>query len=838
MALTGFKKDSHHRLDLSGDKWQLCCENRIIKRWDDSRLSAKVPGCVHLDLMAADLIPDPFYGMNEKDVQWINDEKWIYSRKFTVCDDDIIGGEFSRNQLVFEGLDTFAEIFLDGELFGKTENMFVPHRFDLPPTFKTGEHELSVHFSSPTKAIDDLVKEKGAVPDSFGGNRGWVRKAGYSYGWDWGPILPTSGIFRPLYIQSWGFGRIGWFNHEFSPDGDGGKVLISGSIQSEINSDFRLTANLKRNGENLLVSKNVSCVNGNNSFQLQIEKEEFDLWWPNGYGEAALYDLTLKLSQDEVTIHQISEKIGLRTVEWVQEEDEIGKSFFIRVNGRAIFAKGANWIPTDNFLTRVPPELYRRQFEFSCNANMNMLRVWGGGLYEDPEFYRLANEFGIMIWQDFPYACALYPDDPDFRENAIDEAKKAVAALSRYSSIVLWCGNNEIERDAEEFQHRFGTPYLGKTLWTEQLADVVKEILPNMMYIPSSPIGGDIPNAPEEGDCHIWSVWSGWDDYPEYLKIKSRFISEFGFQAPANYSTLCDALDSDDRNIQSEAFEWHNKQIEGPEKIIRFLSAHHKIPTSFERFVLLSQDVQGRALRLAVENWRGNRPETMGTLIWQLNDCWPVTSWSLIDSALRPKASYYQVKRGYKEKTIALLGDSEVVKLKAINDSDSEWSSEIYLKTMNLQGETVKSDLVPLTIEADSAAIILEIEVKEWINNIDNEFLVADIQEENHLNNRTSSVFDDTSHMRSVWLPRRMKHMNLPDPEITVERIILDNVPGVRIISDGVAFGVRIEDNSDPDLMLADNLFDLLPGDVLLVATVNSQTGKPAEIKQPVYSRI
>ncbi len=838
MVLTSYKNDSHYKLDLAGEDWQLCCENRTIHRLRDSRIKGKVPGCVHLDLMEADIIPDPFFGMNEKDVQWINDEKWIYTKKFTVSDKDLVGGEFSRNQLVFEGLDTFAEIFLDGELLGKTENMFIPHRFDLPPTFKTGEHTLVVHFSSPMKAIDDLVKEKGSVPDSFGGNRGWVRKAGYSYGWDWGPILPTSGIFRPVYIQSWDSARIGWFNHEYIPTGDSGHVLIKGSIQSEENSDLTLSAILKRNGSEILLENKISCTKGQNSFQIVIEKENFDLWWPNGYGEAALYDLTLELNHDEVMIHQISEKIGLRTVEWVQEEDEIGKSFFIRVNGRAIFAKGANWIPTDNFLTRVTPELYRRQFEFSCKSNMNMLRVWGGGLYEDPEFYRLANEFGIMVWQDFPYACALYPDDPDFRENAVDEAKKAVAALSRYSSIVLWCGNNEIERDAEEFQHRFGTPYLGKTLWTEQLADVVKEILPNMTYIPSSPIGGDIPNAPEEGDCHIWTVWSGWNDYPEYLKIKSRFISEFGFQAPANFSTMCDALDSEDRNLQSETFEWHNKQIEGPEKIIRFLAAHHKIPTSFERFTLLSQDVQGRALRLAVENWRAHRPETMGTLIWQLNDCWPVTSWSLIDSALRPKASYYQVKRGYAERTIALLGDSEIVKLMAINDGDSDWSSEIYLKTVNLQGETVKSELIPIKVTSDSTTNILDINVKEWIADIDNEFLIAEIQEKNHLNISTSSVFADPSFIRSVWLPRRMKHLNFSDPEITVERIILNNVPGVRIISDGVAFGVRIEDKSDPDLMLEDNLFDLLPGDVILVATVNAQTGRPAEIKQPVYSRI
>ncbi len=808
MPFTSFEFDSHPKIQIKDD-WRVSyvsgpAPENIREKLSD--LPATVPGCIHLDLLHEGLIPDPFFGQNEKIVAWVADCDWKYSTSI-VLDESFneTGSEIIR-QLVFEGLDTFAEIYIDGGKLGETDNMFISHRLELPDSIKAGEHKLEVLFRSPVKEVDRLVEEGGRVPDSFGGDRGWARKAQYSYGWDWGPILPTSGIWRDVYIQSWNKGRISWFSYGFERDGNKGILSVRIALKSLVTEPLELNLALEHDGEQINHHVHIDNINGNGETIIDTEVviDKPKLWWPAGHGDQVLYDLSISLISNKKELHRFREKIGLRTVEWIQEKDEWGKSYFLRLNGRDIFCKGANWIPSDSFIPRITPGVYTRHLELARDSHMNMLRIWGGGLYEDRHFYSEADRFGIMIWQDFPYACAFYPDDKDFRENVRIETLSAVAQIARHPSIVYWCGNNEIERDAEVFQERFGVSYLGKTIWTKLIPEAVHEIDPHACYIYSSPAGGDIPNSPEEGDRHVWNVWSGWRPENLYLEEEGRFISEFGFQAPANLPTLSEALPLESRFPQSADLEWHNKQIDGPERIWRFLVENHRVTDDFARFIQLSQDVQGRALRLAVEHWQSRRPRTMGTLIWQLNDCWPVVSWSLLDWKLRPKASYYQVKRGYRSRNITLLENSEKVDLYLINDEQKKWSGSVLLRTFDFEGNIVKSGNLTFEINPESSCKVFEAAFEEWIKDRYDNFLVAEIQDEND---------EFTLPVRSFWFAEKFKHLNLRKPNVAIVPGRKDDRDVYKITTDLPAFGVWLSDTSNPNFAFIDNSLDLLPGD-------------------------
>lgn len=842
MTLTSFLHDSHPALSLGGD-WTLVSHSAHGGGRDIS-VPARVPGCVHLDLMAAGVIPDPFFGRNEEEVQWVARRDWRYERRFTLESAFPASGEGVRRQLVCEGLDTFAGLELDGEPLGRAENMFVPHRFDLPPSLGPGEHELAVTFRSPVNVVDALVAEKGPVPDTSGWSRGWARKAGYSYGWDWGPVLPTSGIFRPICLQTWRDARIAWFYPRFEMGREMGRLTLRVVVEVAAAGEYRLEAALSRGGSVVRTAGGFTAQGGASEVELILDLSDPALWWPRGVGEPALYDLDLALSRDGKPVHRIGERIGLRTVEWVQEKDRWGRSFFVRINGRDVFAKGANWIPADSFLPRVAPEIHRRQLALAAEAEMNMIRVWGGGVYEDPAFYREADRLGLMVWQDFPYACALYPDDGEFRANALREAESALARLCRHPSIVLWCGNNEIERDAEKLRRAFKTPFLGRSLWHEQLPDLARRIAPDAAYIPSSPIGGETPDDPREGDRHLWRIWSGWRDYPVYLEEEGRFFSEFGFQAPANPATWREALAPEDRHPQSLAFERHNKQIEGAERIFRFLAAHHRVPAEFERFVRLSQDVQGRALGLAVDHWRRRRPRTMGVLIWQLNDCWPVTSWSLFDYRMRPKAAWYHVRRGFRPRNIALLPSAKGLEVHLLNDEANPWRAEVRLRAFDTGGGVGEEMKLPAEVPPESVLRLAEIDPEAWLPDPERWFIVADIT--GAAENLTGAGAGDDSRLRreagysprAFWFGVPFKHLRIEEADVTVEPEERDGAPGVLLRTDRPAFGVWLEDEENPDLMFLDNALDLLAGEERWVATVAVPTGEPMAAGRPRAHRI
>ena len=633
-------------LDLNGS-WQfraidaygtLPGRARKVTRW----MEGTVPGTVHTDLLANRKIPDPFYRMNENDVQWVDSQQWLYRRVFTVPSAFL---EEDALELLARGLDTYADIRVNGATVGHTSDMFVEHRFDVKRLLHAGKNTIEILFDSPSRQSKALEKKGGALHVALEPHRVYVRKAQYSFSWDWGPKLTTSGIWRGIAIEGYSravlrdpFVRVRKITKT--------EAIVEISVDVHRVSAGPLALRLFVAGGDWS-DEHVTAVQGTRGvFTLRIPDPE--LWWPNGYGEQPLYGAIISLLDGSQEIHELSVPFALRTVRLLQEKDREGKSFIMEVNGRKIFCKGADWIPSDSFIPRIADTTYHRLLMLAKDAHMNMIRVWGGGIYEQDIFYELCDRFGLMVWQDFMFACGEYPEEPWFLQQVEEEATKAVKRLRNHPSIVLWCGNNECEwLFCTDHPEKSPDDMNGATIFRDILPGVCSRFDNTRPYWRSSPFGEGFPNSESNGNHHQWSVWSFWKDYPGYEEDRARFVTEFGFQAPAHYETFVPVTTPADRHPQSKVMEHHNKQVEGTERLMRFQAAHFRLGGSLERFIYQGQLVQAEALKCAVEHWRRRKFNTAGALFWQLNDCWPVSSWAVVDSALRPKAAYYYAKKFY-----------------------------------------------------------------------------------------------------------------------------------------------------------------------------------------------
>ncbi|MCB9249428.1 MAG: glycoside hydrolase family 2 protein [Ignavibacteriales bacterium] len=520
--------------------------------------------------------------------------------------------------------------------------MFLRYRYNVSKILKTGKNILKIIFHSPVKYADVQENKYGKLAVALSSNRVYIRKAQYSFGWDWGPIFTTSGIWKDVYLEerpqifiedltfstkSLARNKAAVSVIPFLSDAPKGKYSVIAEINSANQRFVKKFENIKdRNPEISLIIK------------------EPQLWWPNGEGEQNLYQLNVKLIDDKgQLIDEVNKSIGIRKIELVEKENN--KSVFkIKVNGRIVYCKGANWIPADSFLPRVSDEKYLNLLKAAKEANMNIIRVWGGGIYESDKFYEICDELGLLVWQDFMFACAAYPENDEFIKNVKEEIKQNVLRLQHHTSVAIWCGNNENEWIWYQDQKTSYKKMPGYKIYHSVIPAILKAIDSERPYWPSSPFGSDEdPNSFNSGNTHQWSIWSRWIDYEEVKNDKSLFVTEFGFQGPANKNTLENCLPVKNRKVHDSIFEFHNKQVEGPERVIKFLAGHLPISSNWDDFIYLAQLNQGFALKTCLEHWRTNGI-TFGSLIWQLNDCWPVTSWSLIDSELMPKLSYHFVK--------------------------------------------------------------------------------------------------------------------------------------------------------------------------------------------------
>ncbi|MFW5846309.1 MAG: glycoside hydrolase family 2 protein, partial [Planctomycetota bacterium] len=623
-------------------------------------LPARVPGCVHHDLERAGRIPDPYVGEHELLLQWIGETDWLYERDFTVGTELLAADAV---QLCCDGLDTIAEVHINGELVGRTDNMFRPWRWNVQELLRAGSNHIAIRFAAAVPHVQAYEDERRhlqttrCVPHEPAG-RPWIRKEQCNFGWDWGPVLVTCGIWADIRLEPVQAARIDTVH--LRQEHGGGSVLLDCSIELERIVRGALQARIRvQLGGETVAEEQVPLRGKRAAAELQVSDPQ--LWWPNGLGAQPLYTVTVDLLDDAGTgLDQWRRRIGLRTIELVRERDgarrqDPDESFAFRCNGVDFFAKGANWIPADAIIGRLEDERYNRLLSAARDAHMNMIRVWGGGIYERTAFYDRCDELGLLVWQDFMFACSAYPaDDSAFMANVEAEAVAQIRRLRHHACLALWCGNNELEMHIAKRRKERDWPHMPwrwyRELFDKLLPRLVRRHDPDTAYWPCSPHTprGDRDQHNDErcGDTHFWAVWHGRQPFEWYRGTQPRFCSEFGFQAfpePATVATY--ATTADETNITSPVMEHHQRSAIGNSTIVHYLCSWFPMPRGSEELLWLSQIQQGLAIQYAVEHWRRHMHRCRGALYWQLNDCWPVASWASIDYLGRWKALQYLAKR-------------------------------------------------------------------------------------------------------------------------------------------------------------------------------------------------
>jgi len=710
-------------------------------------IPAHVPGTVHTDLLTAGLIADPFVGLGEAALIWAHRADWQYKRELTAAPADT--GE--RVDLVFEGLDTVATVTLGDMLVGRTFNQHRTYRMDAREGLAAAGGSpvtLGVHFRSALDYAESEKQRIGARPGAYEHPLNMVRKMACSFGWDWGPDLQTAGIWKPVRLERWRTARLAGVRPlvEVDPDGTA-RVAVHVDVER---SGLEVTPSSLvvrvRLGD---VHASAMIAGGSTSEIVNVIIPRARLWWPVGYGDQPLYDLDVSLEEDSGPgLGAWHRRIGLRTVELDTSPDPIGTAFTIRVNGQPVFVKGANWIPDDHLLTRLTRDRLARRINQAVGANMNLLRVWGGGIYESEDFYELCDEAGVMVWQDFLLACAAYPEEEPLRSEFEAEAREHVSRLSAHPSLVLWNGGNENLWGFADWgwQEELAGRTWGLDYYTQLFPSVIAELDPTRPYSmgsPSSPGAAPEvthPNDPDNGTHHQWEVWNRVD-YTAYRDEIPRFCSEFGFQAPPTWATLQRAVRNPDGAPLAKndpVFLLHQKAEDGNGKLDRGLAQHLGIPEDFADWHWATQLNQARAVAHAITHYRSWWPRTAGSIVWQLNDCWPVTSWAAVDSDERPKPLWWALRDAYADRILTVqrrptdaegdaTGSREV--LAVVNDCSQPWTGTVHVRRERLDGTLLSSSHLAVDAAARSVQLVeLPAELLA-AGDPSNEALVADLDD-------------------------------------------------------------------------------------------------------------
>ncbi len=757
-------------------------------RW----LKATVPGTIQTDLLNLNLIPEPFYSDNENKIQWIGKQNWIYKTSFNIPKD------FDSSKslyLVMEGIDTSATILLNGGILGVVENMFCSYKFDITKKTLSKNNELEIIFTSPEIYAKQLELKHGKLPVALKSERVYIRKAQYSFGWDWGPSFLTQGIWRNIYLlQNDNYYIENYSIETQSIDENENRAKVKIKVKLNKVSSAGLLLNIKIHDHTSSYEFSEKFA-GSDYLENEYELEHIKLWWPNGYGIPNLYNLQIQLSEEDVIFDEINNKFGIRTVKLILKENG-NNTFHFKINGHHIFAKGANWIPGDSFLNRVNVNKYETLLSLSKSANMNILRVWGGGIYEDDIFYNKCDEMGLMVWQDFMFACASYPEHKEFIENISEEIRQNISRLKNHPSIVIWCGNNENEWIWHRTFNKSIKEMSGYKIYNEVIPKILNEVDAGRPYWQSTPFSEDgDPNSQSSGNRHQWDLWSNWVDYNHVVKDESLFVTEFGFQSPANLETFNNVLPKNERYFNSKIFEFHNKQVEGPERLIKFLFTHLPVSIKLADFIYLTQLNQGIALKKCLEHWQSRFPETSGSIIWQINDVWPVTSWSLIDSNIIPKISYYFVKNAFNSQIILFEDKFNNIYITLQNNSFSGYSGKIDVQIVSIPKGKVQNLI--------SKKIILEPKEKRSVYSVNS----------TQTNLKEKSVIvvslinnDGTLSQQNYYVNDEWKHLQLPKTKLKY-RIIDDGI--IEVTATKPAFFVKIE---SPGVTFSKIGFFILPG--------------------------
>ncbi len=779
-------------------------ENWQFKKVTDSVWqSATVPGNVHSDLLSHNLIEDPFIGDNEKNVQWVSETDWEYKTTFSLDEKTLQKKNIEFN---FESIDTYASVYLNDSLILKANNAFREWNVDVKSLLKSN-NELRLVFEQTSKYEE---AEKAKLPYELPeGNRIFTRKAQFQYGWDWGPKLNTSGIWRPIELVTWNDFKIeDVFVNQVSLNDSISElnlVLISDSV---IDSEYDIDVYID---DYRWYEFRDYFLYGNDTLNIEIEKPK--RWWPHNIGEPYLYKIKVVVRDNKNVLDSILVKKGLRTIELVTEKDSIGESFYFKDNDVPVYAKGANYIPQNSMQNKVTDTHYEKVLSDVVEANMNMLRVWGGGIYENDTFYDLCDEKGILVWQDFMFACAMYPGDKDFLENVKQEVVDNVKRLRNHTSIALWCGNNEnsegwrrwgwqANRSEEEKEEIWGN-YL--KVFDSILPNTVAQ-LTNTDYWQTSPkYGRGNSKYKTEGDAHDWWIWH--DGYPfEHLEENvPRFMSEFGFQSFPSYETIRYINQNDSIEITSDGFKNHQKHSRGFQIIEDYMKRDFPVPNvytersrSAEDYVYMSQLLQAYGITKGIEAQRRSKPYNMGTLNWQLNDCWPAISWSSIDYFGNWKALHYKTKKAFKDVLISSHVENDTLKTWIVNDNLKSENGTLSMQLLDFDGKVLWKKSKQIDVASNSSKVQFEIDLSAIQFNKNETILVSKFK-------------DETSNFYFV----KPKDLKLNQDEI--QKKITQTKDGFNIELSSTTLQKDVFLFAKVKGHFSDNFFDILPNESLII---------------------
>ncbi len=807
----------HHRMQhiqLSSD-WQ--CKKRtatrsVIEDSTDSSdwLAASVPGTVHQALLATNQIPDPFYGFNEKLVQWVGESDWMYRCTFElsaeVTAEDCI-------TLCFDGLDTFATVWLNGQHIHTSDNMFVPYRMQIDSQLHVGKNELLILFESAWYRGREREATYGRQAVWNGdASRVYVRKAQYHYGWDWGPTLLTTGPWRPVRVEIYR-ARLSELhcptevtsNLEHASIHVNAACELRGTVQS---NDVSLHLMLYNpTGEQ--IDEHTLPMTGD-TIQHTFELSTPQLWWPHGYGEQPLYRVvaTLRTHTGE-ELDRREQRLGLRRLQLVQQPlvEENGTTFFFEINNTAIYCGGANWIPADSFLPTITSERYRAWLQLAAYAHMTMVRIWGGGIYEEDVFYDTCDELGILVWQDFMFGCGIYPALDWFQKSVQVEAEITVRRLRHHPSIALWCGNNEdylLAQSLGSYDNSFTgdftrTAFPARALYERLLPDICAQLDPTRPYWPGSPYSGADANTVWRGDTHVWDIWQKSIPYQDYPKITARFVSEFGMESFPELATIESFASPEERYPQSRTLDHHNKSEGGQRLLSGYIFDNIRMPSDLADYIYATQFIQAEAMGVGIRGWRRHwghtDMQTGGALLWQLNDCWPVTSWGIVDYALRPKAAYYVVRRELAPFVVGLAPTTDNhAEVWALNGITMPINVNVEIYTWTLDGTLVAEEHHVVTLAANQGTELGRIH-----------------QQGTHVMSARLQKDGLTIARTALW-PEPFKYLSLAEPEITIEKL---DAQTLRIQAKRPAKGVWL--SAGDGIQWSDNMLDLLPNDPQII---------------------
>jgi beta-mannosidase len=798
-----------------------------VKEWHP----AQVPGVVQTDLLHNKLIPDPFDRDNEFRLQWIGLADWEYQTTFQI---EAAALAHDHVDLVFDGLDTFADVYLNDQAILHADNMFRHWRVPAKAMLKPGPNTLRIVFHSAVEKMLPYVKSLPYVLPSISTNNygneeniataPYTRKAPYNYGWDWGPRFLTEGIWQPVRLETWDTLRVENFHiHQQSITADVANVTAELEIEAGRPTAATLTfahdemsgAQTPDGNQTLRLNAGINHV----SFPLRIAAPK--LWYPVGYGAQNRYRFSASVRIGRDAAARAETRTGLRSVELRRVPDQWGKSFEFVVNGISVFAKGADVIPFDSFPNRVTPEIHRNILQSARDVHMNMVREWGGGYYESDDFYNICDELGIMVWQEFMFGGDMVPGDVSFQGNVRQEAIDQIKRLRDHPSIVIWCGNNEIETgwhhwgDRLEFQEAISAESRDR-VWQDYVilfADVLKSAVTQyadpVPYTPSSPSANfeEPPDNQHNGDMHYWQVWHAQAPASDYTQQFPRFMSEFGFQSFPEMRTIRTFAKPEDFNIRSTVMQGHQKNKGGNERILTYMLRDYHEPKDFASFVYLSQVQQAEIIKIGAEHLRRQRPRTMGSLYWQLNDCWPVASWASIDYYGRWKALHYYARRFYDDVLISPFLHDDKVDVYVVSDKLQPLPGTIHMRLLDFSGNVLLDQTKDVQVAAQSSVIYFSVDEAAFAAKADLRrcFLVFDLEVAGKKVSRNLVFFDVTHNLE---LPVA------PAIETTVSKMGEDYA--VTLHSSKLARNVYVS-FGDLDVRMSDNYFDLLPAEAITI---------------------